>query len=291
MGISALGILFSVIAMVTMGLAVAMAKKPAQEIGVRRFVFWRQALTSTLLFITLVVSGQNWQFSTGYFALELVIAAASYIALISAYRSLTTGKIGVVAPIVSSSAIVTVLFSVAFLGESLNAAQAAAVGVTLLGIVLLSVDFSDFGKSDIFRISSGVPLALVACLVWGVTYALYKIPIAVLGPLLAAFAIEFGSFLPNVPANILTKTSFKFPGGKTTTQIIIIGILAAASTLFFNLGISVSGGEVALVAAITFSNPIVSSLYGLFVYKEKLNTRQWLALGLTVAGIIGISVF
>lgn len=286
-----MGIAYSVVAMVTMGLAVAMAKIPPQAIGARRFVFWRQALTSLTLFIALIVCGQSLGFSAKYFALTLVIAAISYIALISAYQALKTGKVGVIAPITSSSSIVTILFSVTFLGESLNPAQIAAVGITVLGIVLLSIDFSDIKNSDIFRASSGVPLALVACFVWGITYALYKIPIAALGPLIAAFAIEFGSFLPTVPTNLITKTSFALPDRQILMQIIAIGILGATSTLFYNLGITVSGGNVALVAAITFSNPIVSSLYGFFVYKERLSARQWIALGLTVTGIIGLSAF
>lgn len=276
--------------MVTLGLVVAMAKSPSQKIGVRRFVFWRQALTSFLLFCSLLSFRQSLSFSVGYFVFAIAIAVLSYVALLFAYQALKTGKIGVVAPIANSSSIVTVLFSVAFLGESLNVGQFIAVGITVMGIIILSIDFSNTKKSDIFNISSGIPLALIACLIWGIVYALYKIPVAAIGPLLTAFAIEFGSFLPAIPANLLTKTPFSLPDKKTIGMILLIGILAATSTLFYNLGISASGGNVALVAAITFSSPIVSSLYGFLVYKEKLDFIQWLGLSLTVIGIICISI-
>lgn len=290
MEISTLGILYSAVAMVTLGLAVAIAKNPAAKIGVRRFVFWRQALTSTLLFVFLMAYQKEPQFLSGYFALTLVVAAFTYIALACAYQALKTGKIGILAPIANSSAVITVVFSVFFLGESLKTTQSAAIGVTILGIILLSVNFSDLKNSDIFKKSSDIMLTLAACLIWGVAYALYKIPIATIGPILTAFAIEFGTFLPTVPANIITKTSFALPDKKNFVQIILIGILAATSTLFYNLGIAASGGNVSLVAAITFSNPVISSIYGYFVYKERLSLQQWLALGLTVFGIIGISI-
>jgi drug/metabolite transporter (DMT)-like permease len=288
--ISVLGIVFSVIAMVTMGLSVAMARIPSQNIGVKRFLFWRQATTSLLLFCGLLAFGRSLPFSIGYFTLALAIAFISYVALISAYQALKIGKIGVISPIANSSAIVTVLFSVIFLHESLIAPQIAMAFLAVLGIIILSINFSDFKSSDIFKPSSGVPLALVACLVWGIVYALYKIPVAVIGPLLTAFAIEFGSFLPNIPANIAAKTSFALPDAKTRVWILGIGLIAAASTLSYNLGIQVSGGNVALVAAITFSNPIISAIYGSFAYKEKLTPKQWVGLTLTVLGIMGISI-
>ncbi len=71
--------------------------------------------------------------------------------------------------------------------------------------------------------------------------------------------------------------------------IIIIALTGMFGTLFFNLGIKYS--DVSLVAAITFASPLVSTLYGKFVYKEKLKPQQWAAIALILVGIITISYF
>lgn len=276
--------------MVTLGLAVGMAKTPTLAIGARRFVFWRQAATSTLLLFALLFSGQKFSFASGWFWLAIIISMATYFAIIAAYQAMKTGKIGVISPITSSSSIVTIAFSVLFLGETLDWPQIAAATLIASGIIVLSLNFSDIKNSDIFRSASGIPLALIACFIWGIAYAMYKIPVAAIGPMLAAFAIEFGTFLPSLPANLIGKISFAFPNKKNSIRIALIGLLAAASTLFYNLGISVSNGNVALVAAITFSNPVIVSLYGYIAYKERLTPKQWLGLALTILGIIGISI-
>ncbi len=196
MEISTLGILYSVISMVTLGLAIGMAKTPVLAVGVRRFVFWRQAATSTLLLFALLFSGQKISLASIWFWLAIVISMATYFAIIAAYQAMKTGKIGVISPITNSSSIVTIAFSVFFLGETLNWPQAAAAGLIVLGIIVLSLNFSDIKNSDIFRSASGIPLALIACFIWGIAYAMYKIPVAAIGAMLTAFAIEFGIFFP-----------------------------------------------------------------------------------------------
>lgn len=268
-----------------------MSKTPALAIGVTRLLFWRQAFTSFFLFIILLFFWQTVNFNLGYALLTFAIALAGYLALLSAYQSLKIGRIGVVSPITSSSLAVTILFSVLFFGEILTIPQIASITAISLGIILLSIDFSDFKKSGLLNLSSGVPFALLACFIWGIVYSLYRIPIIAIGPIFTAFLIEFSNFCGAGAANLITKTKFALPDKKTFFWIFLIGCLAAASTLFYNLAVRTSQGDTSLVAAIVFSNPIISVLYGKFVYKEIINPKQWLSLALIIAGIVSISIF
>jgi drug/metabolite transporter (DMT)-like permease len=49
--------------------------------------------------------------------------------------------------------------------------------------------------------------------------------------------------------------------------------------------------NVSVVAPLTFANPLISIIYGKFVYKEKLSTYQYLAIILILIGIILISFY
>jgi drug/metabolite transporter (DMT)-like permease len=290
MTIPLLGIVCALVSMVTLGLAIGMSKSPTVALGVKRFILWRQVFTSSILFIVLVVLWRTVTVSWPYIALTLLLSFLSYVAILAAYQALKTGVIGVVSPITDSSAFITVAISAVFLGESFSGAQLAAIALTIFGIILFAVEFSDFKRSSIFNVVTGVPHALLACVIWGVIYAFYKIPVAAIGPILTAFLIEFGNLIAAVPTNLLTKTTMARPDQKIFFWIFIIGTLAAASTLFYNLGIQTSGGNVGIIASIVFCSPVIAALYGFLVYKERLNPKQWLALSLILLGIVGISI-
>ena len=276
--------------MISLGLAVGMSKAPVVGIGVKRFVFWRQVFTSSSLFVVLIVLWHTVTVSWQYIGLTLLLSFLSYVAILAAYRSIKTGIIGIVAPITDSSAFITVGISLVFLGELFSAWQLVAIAATVTGLVMFAVDFKDFKRSNVFNVLSGVPHALLACVIWGVIYAFYKFPVAAIGPILTSFLIEFGNLIAAVPTNLLTKTRFQRPDKKTFYWIFAIGILAATSTFFYNLGIQNSGNNVSIIASIVFTSPVIAALYGLVVYKERLNPKQWLALVLVVLGIIGVSI-
>lgn len=291
MAIPILGVVCALISMVTLGLAIGMSKAPVNALGVKRFVFWRQLFTSSLLFVVLAIMWRATILSWDYIALTFLLSFLSYIALLAAYRAVKTGALGVVAPITDSSAFITVGISALFLGELFSGAQLAAIALTILGLVLFAIDFRNFRRSNILNVMSGVPHALIACVIWGVTYAFYQFPVAAIGPILTAFIIEFGNLVAAVPTNLLTKTTLARPDKKIFFSIFVIGILAATSTLFYNLGLKYSNGNAGIIASIVFCSPVIAAIYGLLVYKERLNPKQWLALALIVLGIVGISIF
>ena len=290
MDIPLIAIVCAVISMVTLGMAIGISKLPTVAIGVRRFIFWRQVFTTSPLFIVLAVLWSTVTVSWNFIALTLFLSFLSYLALLSAYRALKTGIVGVVAPITDSSAFITVAISALFLGEVFSRGQLVAIALTVFGIILFAIEFSDFKRSSIFNVLTGVPHALIACVIWGAVYAFYKFPVAAIGPVLTAFLIEFGNLVAAVPTNLLTKTTMRLPDKKIFLSLFVIGILAATSTLFYNLGLQLSNGSAGIIASIVFCSPVIAALYGFLVYKERLSPKQWLALALIVCGIVGISV-
>jgi len=287
------GIIFAIIAMIGFGFSNAIAKVPNQEIGYKKTVFYRAIFINILLFIVLLFFLKETNFSLNFILITLGIAFIGYLPLITFYKSLEVGKVGVVSPIANSSVIFTVFFSIIFFGERLSLLQGISILVILLGIILMSVNFKELKKSHLFQMSSGVPYALITCFLWGLVFFLFKIPVNVIGPILTSFLIEFGiliySTIHNLFTNKFRKGTFLVKNKKMIWYTFFVALFGAVGAIFFNMGIK--NYSVSIVAAITFANPLIATLYSKIVYKEKLLLRQYLALIIIVLGVVMISYY
>jgi transporter family protein len=284
-----LGILFGLISMLGYGLSTGMAKSIIKKIGNQRTIFFRNTFISLILFVTLTFFLGGTNFSLTYIGIAFVVSLIGYVPLITFYKALKLGKIGIVSPISKSSIIFTILFSIVFFGESLTLLQSFSTILIVLGIVFISVNLRDLKNSQLFEISSGVPFALVSCLLWGLVYFLLKIPVTVLGPVLTSFILEFGIMIFGGVNLKVSKIGFGLPDRKILGRIFIMALLGSIGTLFYTMGIEIA--DVSTVIALSFSSPLLVTLYGKFVYKERLRALQYVAILLILAGILGVSYF
>ncbi len=280
------GIIFGLISMLGFGLGNALSKIPTQKLGAKKTVFLRNVFISLILIIVLFFFFPL-TISFYYIVIALLLSLIGYIAIVTFFAALKVGKVGVVSPIGNSAVIFTVIFSIIFFNETLNSLQLISISLIVLGIILISIDFSDIKNSDLFKIASGVPLALLTCLFWGILWSFIKIPVSILGPVLTSLILEFGIVIFSGIHLKIKKEKFgidkNFLG-----LIIIIALFTAAGTLFFNFGLSVA--KISIVAPLAFANPLVSALYGRIFFKEKLSFIQWMGVLLIVLGIILISI-
>ena len=277
-------VLYGILSMLGYGLSSAIAQKPIRALGSIKAIFYRNIIISIVLFIVLLFQLPE-TISAQHIALAFAIAFLGYIPFVTFFKGLGTGKIGVVVPISNSAVIVTVLLSLTFLNETLTKLQAGAIALIVIGIILTSINFKDFKKSHLFHLHSGVPYALITCILWGVFWFVWKHPVTLLGPFFSAFIQELSMVIYSGVHLKLLKQNYKWSHTKT---FIIMGILAAAGTLFFNLGLQT--GPVSIVAPLVFANALVSTLYSRIIYKEKLSTTQYVAAALIIVGIVLVSL-
>jgi len=283
-----LGILFGLVAMLGYGISNSMTQVPVKAMGSKRTIFFRNATASVLLGLATLFFLSETTISAEYVLIALGIAFLGYLPQLAYFRALKAGKVGVVSPIASSSVVFTVIFSLIFFNEVLRAWQIAAIAAIVAGIFLISANPRDWKNTNLLNISSGVPYALAAGVLWGLVYFLLKIPVSALGPMLSGFILEFGGMIFCGINLKLSKVSFGIPDSATLKRIIIIGLLGGMGTMFFNLGIQMY--EVSIVAAITFSWPMLAAIYAKYAYKEEMSILQWAAVILILAGIITLSV-
>jgi drug/metabolite transporter (DMT)-like permease len=275
--------------MFSFGLSNGIAKVPIKLIGSKKTVFFRNLFVSIILLFVLLFNLSGTRFDLTYILIAAGISIIAYIPLLSYYKAIRLGKIGVIAPIANSSVIFTVLFSLIFFSETVTTVQFLAIGVIIFGIIFESLDLSDIRKSNLFSWKSGRPYALITCFLWGVVFFLFKIPVSILGPFLTAFIIETGIAVMCGLDLGLNKKGFRLKGKNTVLLLFLVALFGALASLFYNIGITYS--KVAIVSALTFSSPIVTTLYGKFVYREKLSPRQWFSVCAIIAGVVMIYYF
>jgi len=283
------GIIFGLVATLGFGLHTAISQDPIKSIGPMKAIFFRNIFTSILLLLALMMLPWKIAFSWDYVLIALVISFIGYIPLLTFYKALNAGKVGIVTPVANSSVIFTIMFSIIFFRESLTEVQLFSIAMIITGIMLISLDLKDLKHSDLFKMSSGLPYALVTCVLWGLVFFLFKFPVTVLGPILTAFITEAG-ILVFAGANIAASGSgFAVPDRRTMKKIAIASFFGALGSLAYNYGITVS--DVSIIAALTFANPLVATIYAKAVYKEKLCVQQYAAAAMMIAGIVFISYF
>ena len=282
-------ILFGIVAMIGLGLSNSISKIPSKEEGAVKTVFFRGIFINLILFLILLIFVNDSLFSFKYMVLAFVISLIGYVPLATFYKAMKHGKVGVVSPLANSSVIFTVLFSIIFFNETLFFSQIISIVLIITGIVLISLDFKDLKNSHLFNLESGIPYALITCFLWGFVFFLFKIPVNVIGPILTLFIVELGIMIVSGFHLTVSKTGFSFSNKKVLVYIFLVAFFGAVGGLFYNFGIQ--QGNVSIIAAITFSNPLITNIFGKIFYKEKLDPQQYLAIALMVLGIILISYF
>ena len=206
------------------------------------------------------------------------------ISVAALYRGLALGPVAVVAPVVASYVVITVILVVIFLGERLSAAQMVAASVVFVGVVLTSTDAREL-RVTLGRPVPGVRIGLVATLGFGFWAAVF------------AIATRQFSWIPMIV--LLRATSFVFVGSfiaarridlrvfRARTALVlgtIVGVLDTLANVFFALG--VESGYASLAATGTGMYPIVPAVLGMLALGERIAPNQIVGIVLLVIGVL-----
>lgn len=273
------------IAMITYGLAHGMSKEPLKATSSVNVTYFSHIFIALMMLAVLPL----FPFQTAslkHILIAAVLSLICYKALLCFYRALGTGKIGIVTPIANSHIALTVLLSVMIFGESLNRYQTIGIITIIAGIFTISIDIKDLKNPGAHKLSKAILPALGANLLWGITYTFFKIPGDAIGPILTL--LTFGIMI-TAASRIQLLASNKKPdhgGRRSLAYIFIISLLSTIGTIAYLIGVKTS--SISLVNPLTFSCPLVSILFGRYMYKEKLCARQWIGAAIILAGIVTI---
>lgn len=233
--------------------------------------------------ILVLVSGSyiapnlNWD---GYFLPALGAGIAGFLGLVSFYSGLSTGRMGVVSPISTLSAVIPLTF--AFLsGERPASIQILGMAVAVIGAFCAS-------GPDIVK---GLP---VKPLLYGLGAALgFGIALALMaqGSKTSSLLTMTSMRVASVSFCILLAIKFRSIGGFRKSNLFILAVIGttdfAANLL---LGVATTKGLISVAMVFGSLFPIVTALLAFKFLHERLHQVQYLGIFLAVTGVSLISI-
>lgn len=271
------------------GFSVLASKPSADRLG--PWVMWLGAIVCEG--IAFVVAGLVWPRGPGTAGLTFVAAAVSAgilgaIGYVCFFAGMTRGTVGLVGTIAAASPVLTVVLSVAFLGETLGVLQILGI-ITAVGCVLiLSVDRR---RASVSR-RLAVVLSLGSFFVWGLWAFLVKGSVDALGEGDLFLLLGSGYLGVSVPAAAVWWKRPALPGVPTRVtwaQGVIVFLTGSIAAIV--LAAAYDAGPASIVAPVTGTYPVIATLAAWGLLRERPDWRIAVALVLFVVGIILLSGF
>jgi|UniRef100_UPI00404915B0 drug/metabolite transporter (DMT)-like permease len=234
--------------------------------------------------LILVISG-SWQGKVlgfdGYLIPGALAGLAGYIGLACLYEGLSTGRMGVVAPISSMSAVVPLAYALAT-GDALSTLALVGVFIALTGVFCASGP----------ELSQGMPikpllLALGAAAGFGLSLTFIAVG-SESSALLTMVSMRGATFFVTISIALRFRTTGKF-GKKDLPLLIFIGAADFLANLL--LGVATTKGLVSVAMVFGSLYPIATALLAFKFLNERLHTVQYIGIGLAVGGVSLISAF
>ena len=204
-----------------------------------------------------------------------------YIGLACLYEGLSTGRMGVVSPISSMSAVIPLIYTI-INGNSLSALKSVGIVVALVGVFCASGP----------ELSNGLPLkplllALGAAAGFGCALTFISIG-SQSSALLTMVSMRAATFFVTLSLAIRFKTTGKF-SKKEIPALIFIGAADFLANLL--LGIACTKGLVSVAMVFGSLYPIATALLAFKFLRERLHKVQYVGIALAVTGVSIISAF
>ena len=215
----------------------------------------------------------------GYFVAGALAGVSGYLGLICLYAGLSTGRMGVVSPISSLSAVIPLTFAL-ITGEVLTVAQGVGVVIALAGAFCASGPELSQGLSP-----KPLFLALGAAAGFGTAMTFMSIG-SESSALMTMVMMRSTTFLVTVTLVIRYRTFGNFSKSEIPV-LIFVGVADFSANLL--LGVATNFGLVSLVMVLGSIYPIITALMAFKFLHERLHKIQYVGIVLAVAGVALIS--
>ena len=235
--------------------------------------------------ISIVIVSGDWHGKVlgfdGFLITGALAGLCGYIGLACLYEGLSTGRMGVVSPISSMSAVVPLAYAL-ITGDTLSAITSVGVVIALVGVFCASGP----------ELSQGLPLkplllALGAAAGFGLALTFIAMG-SQSSALLTMVSMRSATFFVTISLAIKFKTTGKF-SRQEMPALIFIGAADFLANLL--LGIACTKGPVSIAMVFGSLYPIATAVLAFKFLNERLHKVQYVGIALAVAGVSVISAF
>jgi len=245
-------------------------------IGGALLIVWVLATVGTGAFTT--ISAWAW--------LLLGLSIVTAIALGDTVFFESTRAIGVARAMTVSTSypLGAAVIAAAFLNEPVTVPIAVGSLVTMAGLVIIVAPWAERAPEE--RFWFGVGAAVLASLAWAVSTVLVKPPLAEMSATTAqAIRLPVASLvLWLTPWARSVPGAFARSGQAVQVRIVILGAITSVSSVMFVAGVKHAG--VAVASVLSSTAPMFAIPFAVVFLNERLTTRTFAGIVLTLAGIV-----
>ena len=217
----------------------------------------------------------------GYMVSGALAGLFGYLGLACLYEGLSTGRMGVVSPISSMSAVIPLVYAL-ITGDKLSTLASIGIVVALVGVFCASGP----------ELSNGLPikpllLALGAAAGFGLALTFIAIG-SQASALLTMVSMRAATFFVTISIAVRFKTTGGF-SKKDMPILIFIGAADFIANLL--LGVATTKGLVSVAMVFGSLYPIATALLAFKFLNERLHKVQYVGIALAVTGVSLISAF
>ena len=235
--------------------------------------------------LIVAISG-DWQGKVlgfdGFLIMGALAGLCGYIGLACLYEGLSTGRMGVVSPISSMSAVVPLAYALIFNGDSLSTITSVGVVVALVGVFCASGP----------ELSQGLPLKPLLLALGAAAGFGFALTFIAMGSqssaLLTMVSMRGATFFVTMAIALKFKTTGGF-SKKEMPALIFIGAADFIANLL--LGIACTKGLVSIAMVFGSLYPIATAVLAFKFLHERLHKVQYIGIALAVTGVSLISAF
>lgn len=226
--------------------------------------------------------------ATSEIVILVLVGSISAIGYEVVYRSLVLGPIALVSPLAATYAVVAVLLAVVVLGERLGPSLLAGIGVTFAGVLLTATDLREGRARRAPGQPSGVPLALIAALLFGVATFVLARAAQEIGWVYATLFGRLSTAVFAVGIAAFRRASLRLPDRRSYLQVAGLGMLDLVALVAFSLGNQVAPVSLVVAAASTF--PLVPVAGGVLLLGERPAPWQYLGIAAVIGGLVWLGL-
>jgi drug/metabolite transporter (DMT)-like permease len=220
----------------------------------------------------------------------VLLSVCQFMGGVLVYRAYQYGVFSIMAPIVYSYPVVTILMAATLLGQVLVGAQILALAATLAGVILLSTRFSDIKENlrgkKMSVIVPGVGTAIVGTTLFGFNFFGLGIAVPATGAIFPVLFSRAASFVLGFALAPVFKQDVKPEKRKISLPVVAIAFLQVIGTLAFNFGIVSAGGALPIVTAMSGVGAAFVVGYATVLLREKPEKIQVFGILLAIIGVV-----
>jgi drug/metabolite transporter (DMT)-like permease len=257
----------------------------ARAVGVKRAVYFGQALGFSIMSLLLIAFPafilKSLSASLDIWLFGIAAAVLTVSGALALSKAFALGKASIVAPLVTSYGVVTTLLSWAA-GEQINLIQSLCIALCVIGVILSSIH-ADSKLPHSTQASRSIAYALLAAVFYGTSFWLQgHFVLPVLGPVTMLWLAYLVGLVVLVLMVLKIKDGLKIPPLKNCMTLTGASLMNLGGFSSFAWG--AVAGSVSVVTVISTLSGGIAAILGYVFFKERLAKVQVLGVVVVLVG-------